>query len=48
MKRHLTGPEVAKMLGVKPDTVRAWRWRGTAHRFINRRAKEHRQRMTLT
>jgi DNA-binding transcriptional MerR regulator len=28
MKRHLTGPEVAKMLGVKPDTVRAWRWRG--------------------
>jgi uncharacterized protein YjcR len=33
MKRHLTGPEVAAMLGVKPDTVRAWRWRGQGPPF---------------
>lgn len=28
MKRHLTGREVAKILGVKPNTIRAWRCRG--------------------
>lgn len=33
MKTHLTGPEVAEMLGVKPDTVRAWRWRGQGPPF---------------
>ena len=33
MKRHLTGAEVAEILGVKPDTVRAWRWRGQGPPF---------------
>lgn len=28
MSRHLTGPEVAKRLGVSPATIRAWRSRG--------------------
>lgn len=27
MKRHLTSTEVAAILGVKPNTVRAWRAR---------------------
>lgn len=29
MKRHLTSTEVAAVLGVKPNTVRVWRMRGT-------------------
>ena len=33
MKRHITGPEVAAMLGVKPNTVRAWRTRGKGPPF---------------
>jgi phage terminase Nu1 subunit (DNA packaging protein) len=33
MKRHLTGTEVAELLGVKPNTVRAWRWRGQGPPF---------------
>ena len=28
MKKHLTGAEVAKLLGVAPATIRAWRSRG--------------------
>lgn len=28
MKQHLTGSEVASLLGVDPATVRAWRSRG--------------------
>lgn len=27
-KRHLTGVEVAEILGVEPATIRAWRSRG--------------------
>ena len=32
-KVHLTGAEVAAMLGVKPETVRAWRSRGQGPPF---------------
>lgn len=28
MTRHLTGPEVARILGVSPNTIRQWRRRG--------------------
>jgi DNA-binding transcriptional MerR regulator len=33
VKRHLTGPEVATILGVKPNTMRAWRSRGQGPPF---------------
>lgn len=33
MKQHLTGPEVARILGVDPATVRAWRSRGQGPPF---------------
>lgn len=33
MKKHLTGPEVAALLGVSPATIRAWRSRGRGPPF---------------
>lgn len=33
MKRHMTGAEVAQMLGVSPATIRAWRSRGQGPPF---------------
>lgn len=33
MKRHLTGREVAAILGVDPSTIRAWRSRGQGPPF---------------
>lgn len=28
MKKHMTGPDVAKRLGVRPATIRSWRCQG--------------------
>jgi transposase len=34
MSRHMTGPEVAKRLGVSPATIRSWRARGEGPPFV--------------
>ena len=34
MNAYLTTAEVAQILGYRPQTIRAWRYRGTGPRYI--------------